>query len=339
MTCHSEPRKEITRVVDLFCGGGGMSMGFENAGFSVAASIDNWKVALDHCRANFNHDVRECDLGDVNHAVEMVSAYQPDLIIGGPPCQDFSSAGKRDESGGRADLTVSFAEIITTARPAFFVMENVERALRSKAYRAAMKIFRDAGYGTTSMILDASLCGVPQIRKRLIVVGGIGQPDGFLHEHLLEHQAHRPLTVKEYFGKKLDIKHYYRHPRSYHRRAIFSVDEPSPTVRGVNRPVPAGYPGHPGDPVPISDEIRPLTTRERAMIQTFPACYRLAGNKSDVEQLIGNAVPVKLAEHVAMALKSYLERSVALEEDAFVLYEQPSRYIARRAGQPALQSA
>ncbi len=231
------------------------------------------------------------------------------MVIGGPPCQDFSSAGKRDESGGRADLTVSFARIVAELRPRWFVMENVGRARHSSALRRAMEIFGAAGYGVTALVLDASRCGAPQTRKRLFVVGGLGRADDFLAGELLENLADKPMTLRDYFGRRLGFDHYYRHPRSYSRRGIFSVDEPSPTIRGVNRPVPAGYPGHPGDPVPLSPDIRPLSTRERAMVQTFPENYRLEGAKSDLEQLIGNAVPVKLAEHVARALRTHLERS------------------------------
>ena len=82
--------------------------------------------------------------------------------------------------------------------------------------------------------------------------------------------------------------------------------EPSSTVRGVNRPVPTGYPGHSGDTCPISCNIRPLTTKERSMIQTFPEYFKLEGSKTELEQIIGNAVPVKLAEYVATRLKEYL---------------------------------
>jgi DNA (cytosine-5)-methyltransferase 1 len=323
---HKGIKASSLRVVDLFCGGGGMSMGFQNAGFPVVASVDNWQVAIAHCKANFAHDVKECDLADTSSAISLVKDYIPDIMIGGPPCQDFSSAGKRNESGGRADLTVSYAEIVAAVRPAYFVMENVERAIRSKAFAIAMEIFKKAGYGTTTVILDASRCGVPQIRKRLFVIGSQMHTDGFLHEHLMEGQSSKQMTLREYFGKKISFDHYYRHPRSYARRGVFSVDEPSPTIRGVNRPVPSGYPGHPGDPVPVNSGVSPLTTRQRAMVQTFPESYLLNGGKSDLEQLIGNAVPVKLAEHVAMALRKFLSRSAIAKQEAFVLYEDASKY-------------
>ncbi len=77
-------------------------------------------------------------------------------------------------------------------------------------------------------------------------------------------------------------------------------------MRGVNRPVPKGYPGHPNDACELNASVRALTTAERALIQTFPNDFVWSGSKTDTEQMIGNAVPVKLAEFVAMALKEYI---------------------------------
>lgn len=121
-----------------------------------------------------------------------------------------------------------------------------------------------------------------------------------------------PLTVREYFQEnnyELDFDFYYRHPRSYSRRAIFSVDQPAPTIRGVNRPMPPEYNAHPGDAAPI-ENVHALTFRQRAYIQTFPADYVFTGSQAEVEQMIGNAVPVNLAAHVARALNSYVANDV-----------------------------
>jgi DNA (cytosine-5)-methyltransferase 1 len=156
-------------------------------------------------------------------------------------------------------------------------------------------------------LLNAAHCGAPQSRKRLIVIGQLGGKDGFLDDTLTSGLSENPMTLRQYFRNRLPFEHYYRHPRSYARRAVFSIDEPSPTIRGVNRPIPKGYPGHAGDPVPVSSDMRSLTTQERARIQTFPASFQLPGSKSDVEQVIGNAVPVKLAEYVATRLAQYIQ--------------------------------
>lgn len=116
------------------------------------------------------------------------------------------------------------------------------------------------------------------------------------------------MSIRDYLGDKLGVNYYYRHPRNYNRRGIFSIDEPSPTVRGVNRPVPAGYKKHSGDPAEIElSEVRPLTTIERSYLQTFPKNFKFEGTKTNLEQMIGNAVPVNLAEFLASNILEYEE--------------------------------
>lgn len=326
------------RVVDLFSGGGGLSLGFQKAGFDVVCAIENWKPAIDVYSANFpDHPVLEIDLADTKNAVSTIETFKPNIIIGGPPCQDFSSAGKRDESQGRADLTISFAKIIHQCLPRYFLMENVARAASSKAFKQALDIFKEAGYGVTISTLDASLCGVPQLRKRLFVIGALNIKDDFLKETLLSGLSKTPLTLRQHFGDKLGINHYYRHPRSYARRAVFSIDEPSPTIRGVNRPIPKGYPGHKGDVCPITEETRCLTTQERALIQTFPIDFQFPGSKTDTEQVIGNAVPVNLSKYVATCLKNFMNNSYSNNTTSLnlSLFEKPNKYIIQGNQNPA----
>lgn len=294
-------------IVDLFSGCGGMTQGFQNAGFDVLAGFELWPSAVACYKANFSHDLFEIDLSDTDTAIATIESIKPDIIIGGPPCQDFSQAGKRIESS-RASLTESFAQIIQSIKPKYFVMENVDRARMSNAYTTARSVFKESGYGLTEIVLDASHCGVPQKRKRFFCIGSLEENDGFLDEYFLKNQSEKEMTLRDYFGNTLGFEHYYRHPRNYSRRGVFSIDEPAPTMRGVNRPVPKGYPGHHLDTAPISSEIRALTTTERAWIQTFPKSFKFVGNKTDIEQMIGNAVPVKLAEFVATALQHYIEQ-------------------------------
>lgn len=294
------------KVVDLFCGCGGLSLGFQKAGFNILAAFDNWDDAITVYHANFKHPVIKQDLSNVDQTVEKVKKYKPDMIIGGPPCQDFSSAGKRDENNGRGDLTVNYAQVIAALKPDWFVMENVDRITKTEKLVEAKTIFKQCGYGLTYAILNASRCGAPQRRKRFIMIGHLGEEDGFMSNILELRQSDKEMTVADYFGSQLDIQYYYRHPRSYARRGIFSVNEPSPTIRGVNRPMPAGYQLHSNDPVKSLEGIRPLTTLERSMIQTFPKDFRFLGNKTNMEQMIGNAVPVNLARYVGECIMAYL---------------------------------
>ena len=325
------------KAVDLFAGCGGMSLGFQNAGFDIVAAFEFWDIAADCYEKNFNHPVFRTDLSDVDLAVKQISVFSPDLIIGGPPCQDFSHAGKRIESS-RASLTESYAQIVSHIHPKYFVMENVDRAEKSHAFEKAKIVFNFAGYGLTQKVLDASKCGVPQKRKRFFCIGALGKGDDFMRNILISGIQTKETTLRDYFGDTLDFEFYYRHPRNYNRRAVFSIDEPAPTMRGVNRPVPKGYHGHPNDACPISDNIRALTTLERSLIQTFPVTFKWCGNKTEMEQMIGNAVPVKLAEYVASALQQYIksEEQVEANKDSFVDWLVHSQHYSQRSASDTL---
>ena len=295
------------RVIDLFSGCGGMSLGFLNSGYDIIAAFDNWKPAIEVYKDNFSHPIIECDLGSDN-ALDQLKDYNPDMIIGGPPCQDFSIAGPRNDNSKRANLTLTFAKLVVEMRPEWVVMENVYNITRSRILSKILNILTSYGYGITYKILNASFLGVPQARKRFFLVGHLNSTDNFLEEELLDNHTLNPLSVREYMGDSLDIDYYYAHPRSYNRRAIFSVDEPSSTIRGVNRPMPAQYKKHPSDKTDVSSQVRALTTKERSFLQTFPKQFVLNGSKTSLEQAIGNAVPVKMAEHVAMAIKNYISK-------------------------------
>ena len=203
--------------------------------------------------------------------------------MGGPPCQDYSIAGKR-ELGKRANLTIRFAEIVSTVKPTWVVFENVYNIERFST---------------------ASRCGVPQKRQRFFLVGKLGERDGFLDEALTSNLSNKRMTVRDYLGDTLNTEFYYMHPRSYNRRAVFSIDEPAATIRGINRPIPENYKRHHADKADICDGVRALTTRERGYIQTFPDSFKFPGAKTDVELAIGNAVPPALAMYVANCIKQY----------------------------------
>ncbi len=296
------------KCVDLFSGCGGMSLGFQNAGIEISSAIDNWDKAVEIYNQNFSHQCYHHDISDEEGTLEIIKKYSPDMIIGGPPCQDFSSAGKRDESLGRADLTYSFTNIICTYKPKWFVMENVDRIKKSAILSDVVKQYQKENYGLTAVVIDASFCNTPQARKRFFLIGELGGENNALLKELKKNLNSKPMTIRDYLGDKLGVNYYYRHPRNYNRRGIFSIDEPSPTVRGVNRPVPSGYKKHSGDPDEIKlSEVRPLTTIERSYLQTFPENFKFEGTKTNLEQMIGNAVPVNLAEFLASAILQYEE--------------------------------
>lgn len=297
------------RVIDLFAGCGGLSLGFQNAGFEIVAAYDNWDEAIKIYQKNFSHPIFKRDLSDTSD-ISDIACFNPDIIIGGPPCQDYSSAGHRNENLGRAKLTINFAEIVTSIGPRFFLMENVPNIQKSDKLDTIIQMFHKTGYGVSQIVIDASKCGVPQKRRRFIMVGCKDASDGFLDEILKTGQNEKSMTLRDYFGDSLGFKYYFRVPRSYSRRGIFSIDEPSMTIRGVDRPIPKGYRGHSCDPVPLTPDIRPLTCYERSLIQTFPKDFDWGdSSKTNLNQVIGNAVPVKLAEYVARCIKIYINNN------------------------------
>lgn len=300
------------RVVDLFSGCGGMSKGFESAGFELALGVERWAPARKVYEENFDHPAVDLDLASIVDAVDLISPYRPDVLIGGPPCQDFSVAGMRIE-GDRANLTLSFAEIICEVKPRWFVIENVMGLRTSQVWEKSRLLLKDAGYGVTESVLNASLFGVPQSRKRFFAIGCIGQKDGFLSDFLEEGKAEKPLSVRDYLGDELGVDFYYRHPRNWGRKAIYSIDEPSATIRSTNRPVAPGYKPHPDD-AGCNTIAKKLTPKQRSRLQTFPEDFKFLGTDTSQDMMIANAVPVNLAKHVAESILKY-ERKVAAESE------------------------
>lgn len=295
---------EQLTAIDLFSGCGGMSLGFQKAGFNIIAAYDKWEPAVLVYKKNFKHPIYSKDLAS-EEVQDEIARLKPELIFGGPPCQDFSSAGHRNTNLGRAVLTLTYRDIITRIRPEYFVMENVPEITKSDILKEVIHSMSSAGYGLSYRVLDASFCGVPQARKRFFLVGHLNDCNGFLDKYLDEGLSKEPMTMRDYFGDSLGVDYYFRVPRSYNRRGIFSIDEPCQTIRGVDRPIPPGYTGHPSDPVPLGPNVRALTVLERSYVQTFPKSFKFEGGKTDLNQMIGNAVPVNLAKYVALAIRKY----------------------------------
>ena len=295
--------------VDLFAGCGGLSLGFMLAGFNLVASYDNWAPAIETHRSNLAHPVHEFDLTNISETTKHITKhYDPDVILGGPPCQDFSLANNK-KSTTRANLTIQFAKIIANIKPTMFVMENVCTIRRSEHLSKAISIFKQAGYGLTQRVIDASRVGVPQMRQRFFLIGYRFKEDDFFGEALDHGLSDKRTTVRDHLGEQLDFDHYYTHPRSYKRRAIFSVDEPAATIRRVNRPIPSTYKLHPADKCAVTKDLRNLSTEERALLQTFPRSFKFAGTNSQKEQQIGNAVPILLGKYVGLCIRKVLEKN------------------------------
>lgn len=168
-------------AVDIFCGAGGMSLGFEEAGFAIAAAVDQDPIHARTHQENFptcqtlTSDVGDLCGDDICEAAGILSE-EIDVVIGGPPCQGFSMIGKRQKDDPRNLLVFEFARIIEELQPRYWVMENVEGLMMGTA-RSVMFSFlrrlRRAGYAIVEPIqaLDAKDYGVPQRRKRVFILG------------------------------------------------------------------------------------------------------------------------------------------------------------------------
>ncbi|WP_235603472.1 DNA cytosine methyltransferase [Piscirickettsia litoralis] len=168
------------KVLDLFCGCGGLSLGLEQAGFDIELGIDIWQDALTTFKANHIDSETHCqDLSEVNFD-EVSNRYLPtgvDLIVGGPPCQGFSISGKRDPDDPRNKLYTAFLKAVDHFKPKAFIMENVPNLAsmnQGKIRDTIVKEFESIGYTVSHRNLLASDFGVPQNRRRFIMVGLLG---------------------------------------------------------------------------------------------------------------------------------------------------------------------
>ncbi len=170
-----DSRRALT-VVDLFAGAGGMSLGFRRAGFDAVAAYENWEPAVMTYRVN---------LGDHIHKAFITAELDvPDaaVFIGGPPCQGFSSAGMRRTDDRRNTLVGEYSRLIARKRPLAFVFENVEGFLTSGDGAFVVDLLDPliaAGYRIHLRKVNAANFGVPQHRKRVVAIGGLGWDPSF----------------------------------------------------------------------------------------------------------------------------------------------------------------
>ena len=164
-------------VLDLFCGCGGLSLGFQQAGFNVKLGIDAWEDAIK--TFNFTHKSAKgivADLFSISpQEISKTTGFDTvDIIIGGPPCQGFSIAGKRMIDDERNQLYKSFVEFVSFYRPKAFLMENVPNIMsmgKGVIKEQITQDFEKLGYHISSKILMASDFGVPQNRRRAFFIG------------------------------------------------------------------------------------------------------------------------------------------------------------------------
>lgn len=158
-------------AVDLFCGAGGLSLGLRAAGFQVLRSIDHHACAVETYARNLGPHVEGAEISE---DTELPTAT---IIVGGPPCQGFSSAGMRRVGDHRNTLVAVFAKLVARAKPLAFVFENVEGFLTSEDGARVLDLLGpliEVGYQIHLRKVNVANFGVPQHRKRVIGIGGLG---------------------------------------------------------------------------------------------------------------------------------------------------------------------
>ncbi len=289
------------KALDLFCGAGGLSLGFWACGFDVRGIDYNHDAVKTYAK---NLGTAECM--DLNEPRNLPSA---DVVIAGPPCQPWSRAGKRlGEQDGRDGLSVAL-RAIRQVQPMAFVIENVPDLARTRK-REYLDDFKRklavCGFKVAEFVLNAADYGVPQNRKRIFITGILGTEAlgvpvpwpqtisvGIAIPGTCRRNASGTTLVTESMDayiKRYEIASGCRVPRDLH------LDRPARTLTVRN------LSGATGDMIRLrlpDGRRRTLTVGEAARLQSFPDWYRLQGNKRSRLEQIGNAVPPLLAFAVA----------------------------------------
>lgn len=299
--------KKKIEMVSLFCGAGGLDMGFENMGFQTVWANDFDKDACATHREWSNAEVVQGDIGKVDFS----SIPKTDFIAGGFPCQGFSLAGPRKIDDSRNVLYRYFVKLVEEKQPKAFVAENVKGLLTlgdGAIIEAILDDFSSKGYDVRPTLVNAADYGVPQDRQRVIIVG--------IHKDLKKtfsfpSKKDTKITIADAL-KEIDepmIDEICDAPyssRYMSRNRKRNWNEQSFTIPAMAKQV-ALHPSSP-DMVKIGTDnwqfgengiTRRLSYKEAAAIQTFPKNLIFHGDLTSKYKQIGNAVPVKLAEAVA----------------------------------------
>lgn len=310
-------------AIDLFCGCGGLTKGFIDAGINVLCGIDKWDTAIESYKSNFHHLALCKDLSEFPpEELEQLlpEGIEIDIIAGGPPCQGFSIAGKRDRNDPRNSLFMEYVKYVDYFNPKVFVIENVIGILSMKTAKNENVIdiilsqFRN-DYNCHVNKLYASDFEVPQNRRRVIIIG-IRKDLHIIPNDTQIVSLHRKpvrdvlIPREELHDDKLYLSQRaiegIRNKKERSRAngngfgaQFLDLDKPSYTI-------PARYWKDGYDAlIKYSDtEIRRLSILELKRIQSFPDDFILIGNKKDQIMQIGNAVACRFAYHIGKYILS-----------------------------------
>lgn len=309
--------REFT-AVSLFCGAGGLDMGFDRAGFKTIWAND---MDANACKTHQNWSKATVVCGDISK-VDYAAIPVSDVILGGFPCQGFSLSGPRKIDDSRNVLYKHYVKLVRQNKPKAFIGENVKGLLtmgEGKIIDAIVADFAECGYDVYCKLLNAKNFGVPQDRERVIIVGF--RQDLNVRDFKLPDTNGQTMTLREAIGnmpqvKSCDVCDAPYSSRYMSRNRKRGWDDVAYTVPAMAKQVTL-WPGSPDmkkldkDLWAFGDEgtTRRLSWREAAAIQTFPTDLEFSGDLTSIYKQIGNAVPVKLAEFVANYIRPYLEQA------------------------------
>lgn len=323
----SKKKNEYT-CLELFCGCGGMTIGLMDAGIKILVGIDNFYSAIQSCHKNFKHRIIYSDIEKIQPSELKIQSV--DIIAGGPPCQGFSIAGRRDPKDPRNNLFTHFVNYINYFLPKVFILENVVGIMSFKLEDGSKLIEQikkelSVNFNITINKLKAEEFEVPQTRTRIIIIGVNKKllktdpppikPPGTAIIPVSTILIPEELVDKKYFLSEtamvgIRIRKKEMKKKGYGFGAKFlNPENPSYTI-------PARYYKDGYDAlVKYSEEkIRKLTIDEIKKIQTFPDDYELFGSNKDKCIQIGNAVPCKLAYYIGKYVINLLDQILASKD-------------------------
>lgn len=306
--------REFT-AVSLFCGAGGLDLGFEQAGFKTLWANDYDK---DACKTHQNWSKAKVFCGDISK-VDIETIPSSDIILGGFPCQGFSLSGPRKIDDSRNVLYKHYVKIVKAKQPKIFVGENVKGLLTmadGKIIDAIINEFSQCGYDVFYQLVNARDFGVPQDRERVIICGF--RKDLHVKDFEIPIPKNRKMTMQEALAgmpepTEDEVCNAPYSSRFMSRNRKRGWDDVSYTIPAMAKQVTL----HPSSPdmEKVDKDLwkfgdngitRRFSWREAAVIQTFPRYVEFQGDIVSKYKQIGNAVPVKLAEYVATHLYALL---------------------------------
>lgn len=328
-------RNNLMKLISLFAGAGGLDLGFEMAGFEIAAANEYDQSIWETYEKNHKTPLLRGDICKID------SSEFPDCdgIIGGPPCQSWSEAGSlKGINDPRGRLFYEYIRVLRDKQPAFFLAENVKGMMSQRhntAVKGIVEEFESAGYSVNIFLLNANDYGVAQDRKRVFYVGfrkdlkvkfepPVPHEDKLTFKDIifdLKDSAIEALPKNKTNGEGCHMPNHEYFIGAYSpiymsRNRVRQWDRPAFTVQASGRQCQL----HPQAPIMPKVEVnlnmfaegqehlyRRLTVRECARVQGFPDNFVFYYNDvNDGYKMIGNAVPVNLAYEVALSIKKAL---------------------------------